>query len=282
MWRANALAFVLGAILLWVIGLFVILYLPMPFPADIEHRYHLGGAFEAFHALFDALAMSFLLLTVLQQQQELRQQRQEIRHLEEASRLQTFQTAFFNYLGVFNAFINNLQEGGGNRARDCIASWRWDSLENPYKAQGQEATSDLVGELFRKMPPTRAGLVTTYFQHLENLLQFVAAECTFWQARRQAPGSTTQPADAARPSPTLGFDSDFYRGMIRGQLSFDEIELIRFRTRTPGGENLARLVLELDLFSLDSASRKFRTEPPPQIQPFAADSPQGPSGPLAP
>jgi hypothetical protein len=152
--------------------------------------------------------------------------------------MQTFQTNFFNYLSIFNHFVASLSEGN-REGRECTAEWRrllrieYDGLR---RRNGSAKT-----ECFDLMKGGRKNHLLPYFQHLQNLLDLLAAERDYWSL------SIGRQRNTSPTGPDTLFQVEKYLKMIRAQLSPDESELLRYYCFSSGGQPMEQLVLQLNL-----------------------------------
>ncbi len=191
------------------------------FPKGHEEVYHFTTSFEAFHALVDGLALICLLFTIWQQ-------RDELRHLQDAVGLQAFQNNFFNYLSLFNQFVSSLSEGN-REGRECITEWRR-ILDSEL-----ESSPEAEQECWDAMSKPRKNHLLPYFQHLMNVLEIVAKECP------------EADSDNYKKNPFLELKQ--YVQMVNAQLSPDERSLLERYCKIPTGWRARELVERLGLLA---------------------------------
>jgi hypothetical protein len=175
-----------------------------------------------------------VLVTIVLQQRELKESREELRRSANALVAQTdisgrqlFESTFFQMLSLHNNIVNEIDLVIGSNTkhgRDCFNNFL-KSLSKAYKSQeatrGEVPEIELIQNAYKEYWKTKNVELGHYYRYLFNMIRYVSEN------------------SYARP---------YHSKLIRAQLSDQEVVLLMYNSLSEAGSPFKQFALEFDLF----------------------------------
>lgn len=211
---------------------------------DLGKQGQFGDMFGSVNALFSGLAFAGLILTILLQMEELREQREELKLTRETLKdqkrefekqnetlsVQRFESTFFNLLGVYNEILKSMTMHVANvnlSGRECFRHIFDTQFRSAISSvtDPRPLTLEVILQQYNRVYDNRQGDLGHYFRTLYNIVRFVHEE-------RSLPNRQSKMV---------------YIRFIRAQLSSYELALLLYNGLTRKGEKFKPLIEEYRL-----------------------------------
>jgi len=201
---------------LWMLLVLVLwgcTFLLFCFVSTGEKRGQFGDMFGAVNALFSGLAFFGVIWAIVLQKRELELQRSELamtrdelRGQKEQMQRQSFESTFFQMVRLHHDIVNGMVQRDGSRnvvaeGRDCFREYVDELRKKTRAVRGDRSRADVIRAGYRKAYTSRfQSKVGHYFRNLYHIVKFVH----------------NSEVD----------DRDLFVGVVRAQLSADELVLL--------------------------------------------------------
>lgn len=182
--RLAILALVLVAIIVGSVSYYAHMVLSGTWPPSVENFANaglFGDSFGILTAVFSGLAFAGIILTVLLQRHELQLQREELTSHHATTRLQNFESTFFQMLRLHNNIVNSIDltrdNGRQTTGRDCFVVFytRLTRIYRAKKAKLKNAKTDteILKLSYDQFWRVHQSELAHYYRYLFNVVRYV-------------------------------------------------------------------------------------------------------------